>query len=61
MTNIIKPRALVMKGDIKEVCKHLANEATRCKGMTVAGYLNYINLKKVVDKQIEGIIDALEK
>jgi heme oxygenase len=56
-----EPRVLVLAGDVKDVCKYIASEAAKYKGMTVANYLNFKNLQQIVNKQIEEIIDALKQ
>ena len=39
------------KGDVKDVCEFLKEEATRCKGMTAKAWLQYRELKRIIDKQ----------
>ena len=43
---------VAFKGDVKDVCAELEQEAKRCKGMTVGQYLSLLKLEKVVSEQL---------
>lgn len=48
-------KGIAFKGDVKDVCNELKNEAQQCKNMTVEQYVRFRYLEAVVAKQIAEI------
>lgn len=48
-------RGVAFKGDVKDVCAELEQEAKRCKGMTVGQYLHLKKLERIEQQQLEEI------
>ena len=48
------------KGDIKDVCAFLKEQATLHKGITVKAWLGFRAIDKVVQAQIADIVKSIE-